>query len=58
MFEAATAGKQSWFVLPANMAREELVLPFAWREFYFGSFYFGYAPVLSRWAAQGRFAQS
>lgn len=57
MFEAMTTGKQSCVVLPANMAREELLLPFAWREFYFGAFYFSYAPVLSRWAAPGRFAQ-
>ena len=58
MFEAATARNQSFVALPANLVGEELLLPFAWREFYFGAFYFSFVPVLNRWAAPGRFAQS
>jgi hypothetical protein len=57
MFEGTTAKGQDRVSLSANRVGSSLLLPSAWRSFYFGFYYFAYAPVLGRWAASGRCAR-
>jgi hypothetical protein len=57
MFEDTTAQGQARVSLPASRMGSSPLLPFAWRKFYFGFFYFAYTPVLGRWAASGRCAR-
>ncbi len=57
MVEGTMAKTEGRVSLPADRMGSSLLLPGAWRNFYFGFYYFAYTPVLGRWAASGRCAQ-
>ena len=57
MVEGTTAKTEGRVSLPADRMGGSLLLPGAWRNFYFGFYYFVFTPVLGRWVASGRCAQ-
>jgi hypothetical protein len=51
MFEGTMSHNPVRVSLPATCAGSEMLLPLAQREYYFGFYFFPYAPVVGRWSA-------